>query len=200
MCACVRARVCVRVRACACVRLCDAGRKKQRGFRKRGSASNMFRELVVVFGNDIKNNRTAAADLTDLIEVNGGKVQATVTKKVTHLVFSSKTASVSSSDARVKSALKHEAHLVFDTFFIDSAARKTVLNEEDYKPDVSSSGKAPGKRQRRADSEDSGEGSGSASEGEDKGEQACKLMSKQVRAPARACANDCVLDRAGDCV
>jgi hypothetical protein len=160
----------------------------------------MFRELVVVLGHDIKNNRTAAADLTDLIEVNGGKVQATVTKKVTHLVFSSKTASVSSSDARVKSALKHGAHVVFDTFFIDSAARKTVLNEGDYKPDVNSSGKAPGKRRRRADDEDSGEGSGSASEVEDKGEQACKLMSKQVRASARARVYDCVEDCAEVCM
>jgi hypothetical protein len=52
-----------------------------------------------------------------------------VTRKVTHLVFSAKQGTVRSKEPCVRSARKHDAYLVLDSFFSESLTSKALLNE-----------------------------------------------------------------------
>ena len=116
------------------------GQKKKR---RRGGKGGIFDGLVVVLAGDLLNNRDAATELREVIEMAGGKVQTQVSRKVTHVVFSSAQQRVQSSDGRVKSAKKHDSHLVTDVFFKESLAHKSLQSEADFLPNVESSGKTP---------------------------------------------------------
>ena len=131
--------------------------------------------MVVLAGEAFTNNRSSsgpAAELRELIEMQAGKVQTQISRKVTHVVYSSTQGTVHSSDQRVKSARKYGAKVVHDTFFKDSLEQKKLLSEADYMPNVDATAKAPhpifGKKKRRTEGEE-GDGSGKES-GDEEGE------------------------------
>ena len=155
------------------------GQKKKR---RRGGKGGIFDGLVVVLAGDLLNNRDAATELREVIEMAGGKVQTQVSRKVTHVVFSSAQQRVQSSDGRVKSAKKHDSHLVTDVFFKESLAHKSLQSEADFLPNVESSGKTPhpifGKK-KKARMEGEGGSDSDVGEDEEEGEGGGKKKRKR---------------------
>eukprot|EP00960_Hanusia_phi_P037720 753086-Hanusia_phi.AAC.4 len=101
-------------------------------------SSGLFANCVVVLaGNYFANNKTASTELQELIALNGGKVmmvQSTVTKKVTHLVFSQNESARKSQDSRLKTARKHGAKIVLENFFKACIEQNTIVDEQEYLP------------------------------------------------------------------
>ena len=149
----------------------DAPSRKKVG--KKGPArvrSGLFLNIVAVpAGKKMLKNVNA---LRDLIEMHGGRLQQAVTRKVTHVVVSRKQESIGSSDPRVKSARKHGAKIVFDSFFEVSARDDVLANPAEFSPDIGASkGKDAGEKSKAKDKNRTEEraASGDESDGDSEG-------------------------------
>lgn len=96
-------------------------RKKKKGgvpSRKTGPLSGM---VFVLAGKKLSDKDSSRVEsLIKRIEGCGGKVQGTVTARVTHVIVAKSQGGITSSDSRVKSARKFGSKVVFDTF-VDAA-------------------------------------------------------------------------------
>ena len=118
-----------------------------------------------------------------MIEKNGGKVQRSVTARVTHVVVAKSQGSIPSSDSRIRSAKKFGSKVVYDSF-VEAAVEGGASGPPiaaDHAVDVTGGGGGGGSSSKAARKDDEDEDQAGGSDDDDDDERAPGSASKKSK-------------------